>query len=380
MPKIIFLADLVWDGQVARGGHAMVVLQWLHGLKRLGHDVLLLDYVGLQQLRRRSATLSAFTTLIAEWWHPAQACLIHENNSLLGLSISAVQKFARDAAAVIQFGIPGRRQPPALVEKIRPRILLEQDPAYTHLWATGYDPAEMFGEQDFYFTVGGNVGSPRCSLPTFGLQWKPIWNPVIMSWWTGKTLVRDRFTTIADWYSQGYLEFDGKVLGPKSVEFRKFINLPQLVGEHLEIALAISSDDPDSADLRKYGWQLESPDVVRTPELYRDYVTGSVGEFSCTKGGYAGTNCGWFSDRSACYLAAGRPVVLQDTGFADLLPTGKGLFSVRTAEEAAEAIRAIRKDYRQHSAAARAIALEHFDSDKILTHMVTAAGIPVAKT
>ena len=166
MPKIIFLADLVWDGQVGRGGQAMLVLQWLCGLKRLGHDVLLLDYVGAQQLRQRSATLSAFTALIAEWWHPAQTCLIHENNSLLGLSISAVQKFALDTAAVIQFGIPGCRQPPALVEKIRPRILLEQDPAYTHLWATGYDPAEIFGEQDFYFTVGGNVGSPRCSLPT----------------------------------------------------------------------------------------------------------------------------------------------------------------------------------------------------------------------
>ena len=380
MAKIIFLADLVWDGQVGRGGQAMLVLQWLHGLKRLGHDVLLLNQVGTQQLRQRSTTLSALTALISEWWNPSQTCLIHGDNSILGLGISEVQKFASDAAATIQFGIPGSRHTGALVEKVRPRILLEQDPSYTHLWAVGRDPADIFGEQDFYFTVGGNISSTRCSLPTFGLPWRPIWNPVVLDWWKGESpIVRDRFTTVADWYSQGYLEFDGKILGPKSVEFRKFINLPQLVGEALEIALAISSEDPDNADLRKHGWHLENPEVVRTPRLYQDYVASSVGEFSCTKGGYSGTHCGWFSDRSACYLAAGRPVVLQDTGFGDLLPTGKGLFSVKSVEEAKEAIYAIRRDYRQHSAAARAVALEHFDSDKILTHLLTIVGIPVPK-
>ena len=120
---------------------------------------------------------------------------------------------------------------------------------------------------------------------------------------------------------------------------------------------------------------LESAEVVAEPNGYRDYITGSAGEFTCVKGVYAGTRCGWFSDRSACYLAAGRPVVMQATGFEDLLPTGRGLFAVNNAEEAAEAIKAIRADYHAHSAAARRIAEEHFDSGRIATRVLEEAGI-----
>ena len=115
--------------------------------------------------------------------------------------------------------------------------------------------------------------------------------------------------------------------------------------------------------------------MAASPARYRDYVAGSLGEFSCTKGGYAGTRCGWFSDRSACYLAAGRPVVLQATGFADLLPTGRGLFSVATAGEAAEAIQAVRRDHALHAAAARSIAQDHLDSDRVVGALLREADI-----
>src|SRR5262249_38177037 len=124
-----------------------------------------------------------------------------------------------------------------------------------------------------------------------------------------------------------------------------------------------------------HGWHIENPKVVSTPAGYRSYIESSLGEFSCAKGGYVGTCCGWFSDRSVCYLAAGRPVILQSTGFEDLLPTGKGLFAVRTVEEAAEAVKVVRRDYASHSAAARAIAQEHFDSDRLLRRLLAEAGI-----
>src|SRR5262249_10940862 len=161
----------------------------------------------------------------------------------------------------------------------------------------------------------------------------------------------------------------------KAEEFRKFIGLPRLAGEALEMVLNIDVEDPDLAYLRGHGWRIESPEVVSNPGRYRDYVQGSLGEFSCAKGGYVGTRCGWFSDRSACSLAAGRPVILQSTGFEELLPTGKGLFAVRTAAEAAEAVRAVRKDYRLHAAAARALAREHFDCDRVVGRLLAAAGI-----
>src|SRR5262249_37768651 len=150
--------------------------------------------------------------------------------------------------------------------------------------------------------------------------------------------------------------FDGQMLGPKAEEFRKFLTLPGQAGEPLEIALNIDPNDPDLALLREHGWHIENPKVVASPALYKDYVESSLGEFSCAKGGYVGTRCGWFSDRSACYLAAGRPVVLQSTGFEDVLPTGRGLFAVPTAAEAAEAVRAIRRDFALHCRAARALA------------------------
>jgi hypothetical protein len=171
------------------------------------------------------------------------------------------------------------------------------------------------------------------------------------------------------------LEFEGQILGPKAEEFRKFIDLPKAVGETIEIVSNIDPEDPDVTNFQDHGWKFENPKVVSSPALFRDYIASSLGEFSCAKGGYAGTRCGWFSDRGADYLAAGRPVVLQATGFEDLLPTGKGLFSVSTVEEAAEAIRAIRLDYPLHSAAARHIALEHFDSDRVVNRVLTEAQI-----
>src|SRR5262249_13439093 len=147
--------------------------------------------------------------------------------SLYGLDANAVTRIAAEADAVISLAAHYRRAPFPLIERVRPRILIEQDPGYTHLWAAGGDPADVYGEQDHYFTVGGNIGSPLCALPTLGIRWRPIFNPVVLNWWVDCPLSRDRFTTVADWRSYGYLEFQGQVLGPKAEEFRKFINLPK---------------------------------------------------------------------------------------------------------------------------------------------------------
>src|SRR5262249_19518185 len=152
---------------------------------------------------------------------------------------------------------------------------------------------------DIYFTVGTLVGTPHCRLPTLGINWLPMWYPVVLDWWpAGRPVLRDRFTTIADWRGYGYLEFEDQVLGPKAEEFRKFLTLPRLAGERVEICILIDPEDPDVDELTAHGWLLEDTSVVASPALYRDYLAGSVGEFSCTKGGYVGTHSGWFSDRS----------------------------------------------------------------------------------
>jgi hypothetical protein len=356
----------------------MRVLQWLHGLERLGHRVLFLEFLKEDPREDRERVQRSFGDTVAAWWHPEWAALLVEatGESLYGPSAEQVARVAGEAAAVLTLMAVYRRDPYPLIERVRPRILIEQDPGYTHLWAAGGNPAEVYGEHDLYYTVGANVGSPRCSVPTLGLRWRPTWNPVVLDWWSREwPLRRPHFTTIADWRGYGYLEFAGKTLGPKAEEFRKFIELPRMVQEPIELALNIDPEDPDVGYLQEHGWKLESPAVAATPEGYRDYVAGSLGEFSCAKGGYVGTRCGWFSDRSACYLAAGRPVVAQATGFEDHLPTGKGLFAVTTVEEAVDAIKSVRRQPDAHAAAARAIAREYFDSDKVLRRLLAEAGM-----
>jgi hypothetical protein len=378
MAALIVLSDLAAPASAGRGGLAAYELQWVHGLERLGHQVLCLEFLKSDPGAGRETVVRYFRGCMAWRRQPDHCALIVEPTleSLHGLDAGQVRRYAGGAEGLLTLAARYRREPSPLVEDVRPRLLIEQDPVYTHLWAAGGDPAEIYGEHDLYYTVGGNIGSPRCAVPTLGLGWRPTWNPVVLDWWPAqRPITRDRFTAVADWRSYGYLEFEGRVLGPKADEFRKFIDLPQLAGEGLEIALNIDPDDPDLADLRRHGWRVESPEAVSTPERYREYVAGSVGEFSCVKGGYAGTRCGWFSDRSACYLAAGRPVVLQATGFEDLLPTGKGLFAAATVGEAAEAIRAVRRDYATHSAAARALAQECFDSDKVLARLMAEVGV-----
>jgi hypothetical protein len=371
MARLIAIEDLAGPSVTGRGGHAMHVLQILEGLRRLGHEVLFLEFL---EERPPPTAATAFLTTLGD--RPGALLDAATGESFAGLSREDVAAFAACADAVISLAAHYRREPWPLLEAVRPRILIEQDPGYTHLWAADGDPLDIFGEHDVHFTVGANVGTPRSPIPTCGIAWRPLWPPVVLDWWPQDAPVqRDRFTTVGAWRDYGYLELDGETYGPKVEEFAKFMDLPRVAGEQLELTLAIEPEDPDREVLLANGWRLEPPSLVDTPARYRDYVAGSLGEFSCAKGGYVGTRSGWFSDRSACYLAAGRPVVLQATGFEDLLPVGAGAFAVRDVDEAAAAMAEIRGDYARHARAARELAREFFDADRLLGEMLAASGL-----
>jgi hypothetical protein len=372
---LIVVEEVAGPAMVGRGGQAMRVMQVLHALRRRGHDPVFLEF---SEEAAEPETLAYFDEVVRGWWDRDRAALLSadEGESLAGITAAAVAELAERAEAVISLSASYRRDPWPVIGGVRPRILWEQDPAYTHLWAAEGEPLDFFGDHDVHFTVGANIGGPRCNVPTLGLDWRPLWPGVLLDWWEpGRPVARDRFTTVAAWRDYGYLEWNGMILGPKVEEWRKFVELPGRAGEPVEVALAIDPEDPDLPWLREHGWELETPAVVRNPDAYRDYVAGSRGEFSCAKGGYVGTRSGWFSDRSACYLAAGRPVVVQATGFEDSLPTGRGLFAVRDVEEAAEAIRTVRGDYELHSRAARDLAAEHFDAERLVGELLAAAGL-----
>jgi hypothetical protein len=374
---LILVEDLAHPAVVGWGGIALHVLQYLEGLRRMGHEVYFVEF--LEEPPEPEA-VRYFEQVIDGWWSREHAALLVEPTlaSASGLDADAVANVATRADAVITLAAHYRREPWPLIGAVRPRLLIDADPAYTQLWAADEDdPAEIYGEHDSYFTIGLNIGSDRCAVPTLGLEWHPTRPPVVLDWWPqAHAITRDRFSTIGVWRDYGgYLEFGDEVLGPKVEEFHKFINLPELAGEQLELALVIDEDDPDLPLLRERGWALEDPAIVSTPQRFINYLAGCAGEFTCANGGYVGTHCGWFPQRSACYLAAGRPVVLQATGFEDVLPVGEGLFAVSTAEEAADAIRMVRADYERHSRAALALAREHLDSARVLGELLADAGV-----
>ncbi len=372
MARLLVIEDLVGPSVAGRGGHAMHVLQILEGLCRLGHDVLFLEFLAEVPGPEIAATFGA---VLGD--RPGALLDAATGESFAGLPRTAVAAFAARADAVVSLAAHYRREPWPLLAAVRPRILMEQDPGYTHLWAANGDPLDIFGEHDVHFTVGANVGTARSPIPSCGIAWRALWPPVVLDWWSVPVpLERDRFTTVGAWRDYGYLELDGQSFGPKVEEFAKFMDLPRVAGEELELTLAIDPDDPDRELLLAHGWRLEQPSLVATAERYRAYLAGSLGEFSCAKGGYVGTRSGWFSDRSACYLAAGRPVVLQSTGFEDLLPVGQGVFAVRDVEEAAAAMAEIRGDYVRHARAARELAREFFDAERLLTKMLEQSGLP----
>ncbi|HWF52697.1 MAG TPA: hypothetical protein VG294_18785 [Solirubrobacteraceae bacterium] len=371
MARLIAIEDLVGPSVAGRGGHAMHVLQILEGLRRLGHEVLFVEFLAHAPAPGAAA---AFKAILGN--RPGAVLDASTGDSFAGLSARAVSRFAGQADAVISLAAHYRSEPWPLLADVRPRILIEQDPGYTHLWAADGEPRDIFGDHDMHFTVGANVGTTRSLIPTCGIAWRALWPPVVLDWWAGAArLERDRFTTVGAWRDYGYLELDGQTFGPKVEEFTKFIDLPRVAGEEIELTLAIDSDDPDRELLREHGWRLEDPSLVNTPERFHDYVIGSLAEFSCAKGGYVGTRSGWFSDRSACYMAAGRPVVLQSTGFEDVLPVGNGVFAVHDTQEAAAAIAEIRGNYSHHARAARELARQYFDAETLLAQMLEQAGL-----
>jgi hypothetical protein len=234
-----------------------------------------------------------------------------------------------------------------------------------------------FGGHTHYATVGLEVGTPRCNVPTCGIDWVHTLPPVVLSQWCPvEEAPRREWTTVAHWRGYGSIERDGISYGQKAHSFRPLFPLPPRTGDRFEVALDIHpAEQADLRALKANGWRLLDPvDVAGDPVRYRRFVQESAAEVGIAKNGYVASRSGWFSDRSACYLASGRPVLAQDTGFGAHLPTGMGLLAFRDLDEAADAVAAVRADYRAHARAARRVAEEHMDSNRVLAKLLSEAG------
>jgi hypothetical protein len=256
-------------------------------------------------------------------------------------------------------------------------IYLDMDPAYTQLRVAGGDRllAEILDEHDVHFTFGENIGTPRSPIPAGGVEWRPTRQPIVLDFWP-KTNVPEEgpLTTIGTWDShERDVSFAGERYSwSKREEWSSIMELPRAAGEPFAIAMEIR-DPLDRERLRAAGWDIRDPiEVSADPIAYQRFLRASRAEFTTAKDVNVRLRSGWFSDRSACYLACGRPVITQDTGFSDFLPLGEGLFTFRTLDEALAAVRTIASDPQHHGRSARRIADEHFASPRVVGDLLGA--------
>jgi hypothetical protein len=372
--KVVFAGMVAADA--AQGGAAWAVLQYVLGLKHLGHDVCFVEPISRSKLRPVGATLAQsdaarrFLRIVDVFGLTRSAALLLEGTTeTVGVSYASVRRRVRGADVLIN--VSGMLKDPALVEPVGRRVYLDLDPGFNQAWhCSGIDM--RFDAHTHFATVALAIGQAGCRVPTCGKRWITTFPPVVLREWpVAKRTTRAAFTTVGNWRSYGSLQHDGIFLGQKAHALRPLIDLPRKTRTPFALALTIHPSEPDLAALRSNRWTLVDPRrVTGTPDRYRRFIRGSLAEFGIAKAGYVAMRTGWFSDRSACYLASGRPVLAQDTGLKAVLPAREGLLTFRSETEALAGLDSIQADYARHREAARAVAEQHCESGRVLSRLL----------
>jgi hypothetical protein len=362
------------------GGMAWHHLNYVLGVAQLGHEVLFVedsdDYESCYDPSRGvidgdptyglGFAAAAFQRLgLPDAWAYYDA----HRSGWHGPAADRAIDFARDADVLLNVSGVNPLRP--WWREIPIRVLIDTDPAFTQVRHLQSQSAlESALAHNRYLTFAENVGSEDCALPDDGLPWQPTRQPIALNAWPSLPPVQfSRFTSVLQWESYPPKTHNGIRYGMKSSSFEPYWNLPGCVSAKLE--LCAGGPTVPRSKLLNHGWGLENPlNVTRDPWSYQHYIQQSAGEFSVAKHGYVVSRSGWFSERSACYLASGRPVIVQDTDFSKVIPAGCGLHAFDDPESAAEAIDkcATRPDVQ--SKAAREIAEMYFDSSRVLGELL----------
>ena len=382
--KIIVSRDIshtYYGGHIGSCDHAMA---YILGLQNLGHKAYLMEDVDSKlchdsnynpvrfedwEGRFRFESLTKFYGI----W--PRCCIIYNyGEDTHGMSFKNAVKVAKTSDLLIN--IQARLKTRDILENVHCRAYIDINPAKTQVYQTEYGIDRRFDQHDHFFTVGLNIGTAKCDIPAGGVTWRGILPPVVLSLWPVNIDEScKRFTTISNWVGKNTFNFKGRYSGEKKDNWLKLIEVPKKTNQELEIALRINPTyEADIKLFNENGWILSDPTQFHNFEDYRRYIANSRAEFSIANNRYVQFNTGWFSDRSGRYLASGKPILVESTGFEDQLPTGKGLLTFRTMEEAVAGIEEINSDYLAHCQAAREIAEEYFDAEKVLSNMLKQIG------
>lgn len=358
------------------GGLAWHHFQYVLGLHRMGHEVWFLEdsgdypacYDPSRQLTDADPSYGlAFTQRLFQRHDLQEQWAYYDAHAGRWLGPAAGRLPALCASADLLLNISGINPLRPWVTEVPVRALIDTDPAFVQVrHLTDPDARTLADQHTHFFTFAENYGLADCTVPDDGYPWQPTRQPVVLDCWEATAGPADgRYTTVMQWDSYAKLEFQGRRFGMKAESFDPYVGLPGQVGGGLELALGSPNAPRDL--LIDHGWHLRDPfEVTRDPWVYQDYLRSSKAEFSVAKHGYVATHSGWFSERSACYLASGRPALVQDTGFSRHLPTGEGLLTFTMLDEAVAGLEAINADYMRHCTAARALAEEQFNADQVL--------------
>ncbi|HEV2857204.1 MAG TPA: glycosyltransferase [Solirubrobacterales bacterium] len=359
-------------GDPHQGGASWAVLQYVLGLKRLGHEVLLVEPVAAGGLGGSAS--ASYLEAVAARFDLEHATLVDPEGESAPIPRDRLRELLADAELLLN--VSGMLAIPELLEPIPVRAYLDLDPFFNQHWHL--QGADMrFDAHTHFVTVAAGIGGADNEVPTLGFDWIETLPPVVLEEWTPAPDPPSLpFTTIGHWRSYGPIEHDGERYGLRAHSLRELIELPRRTRAEFLLALGIHESERDDLEaLERNGWRLADPaEVAATPDRYRDFVRASTAEIGIAKEGYVRSRSGWFSDRSACYLACGRPVVAQDTGFGRSLPLGEGLLAFGTVEEAAGAVEDVLARPDEHRRAARAIAEELLDSDRVLSRLLERLG------
>ena len=368
------------------GGHFWVYMQYIEGLRRAGCDVYWLEQFRPHKDAQHNAWLIASFSERMQHWGMGDRTVLYVlpdstntggdvDPQYLNLSGEKAEAILKGADLLLNFNY---RMPPQLLARFRRTALVDIDPGLLQVWISigQIRPAP----HDYYLTTGETVGTEQAKFPNCDISWIHIRPPICLERWP---YVHDpdceAFTTVAGWWSGEWVReiVDGRSVlyeNNKRVSFLKFVSLPRLTSQPLELALLMSKNDGDERKLlEQHGWRIRhSRDVAATPETYQAYIQRSRGEFSCAKPSCMKLQNGWVSDRTLCYMASGKPVVVQHTGPSGILPNGLGMFRFSTMEEAADALQAVNDDYMRHCRAAREFTEAYFDAKTIARRILDA--------